>query len=140
RHAAIRVALEHDLAGQPLSYRVWYQLLCRDGLAVAGANPEATFLTAIKRSPLVRSTHKRGTVVVDVSLLDELRAERERLLAIQRQLVLDLPTGGPLADQQRTLRDLARVERALAEATVSLDGTVPAAEATARRSRTVDPG
>jgi uncharacterized protein (UPF0335 family) len=59
-----RHAVAHLLAtGQhhDIHYRTWYEQLAADGLLIRGANPAATFLTNITRSPLITRGERPGT-------------------------------------------------------------------------------
>jgi uncharacterized protein (UPF0335 family) len=59
-----RRAVAHLLAtGQhhDIHYRTWYEQLAADGLLIRGANPAATFLTNITRSPLITRGERPGT-------------------------------------------------------------------------------
>jgi hypothetical protein len=63
-----RHAVAHLLAtGQhhDIHYRTWYEQLAADGLLIRGANPAATFLTNITRSPLVTRGERPGTYRLD---------------------------------------------------------------------------
>jgi hypothetical protein len=63
-----RHAVAHLLAtGQhhDIHYRAWYEQLAADGLLIRGANPAATFLTNITRSPLITRGERPGTYRLD---------------------------------------------------------------------------
>jgi hypothetical protein len=63
-----RHAVAHLLAtGQhhDIHYRTWYEQLAADGLLIRGANPAATFLTNITRSPLITRGERPGTYRLD---------------------------------------------------------------------------
>jgi hypothetical protein len=67
--AALRQhAVAHLLAtGQryDIHYRTWYEQLAADGLLIRGADPVATFLTNITRSPLIARGERSGTYRLD---------------------------------------------------------------------------
>jgi hypothetical protein len=59
-----RHAVAHLLAsGQhdDIHYRAWYEQLTANGLIVRGADPAATFLTNVARSPLIARGERPGT-------------------------------------------------------------------------------
>ncbi len=55
--AALEVAREHGR--RELHYREWFELVRRAGYLIGGANPEASFLTALHRHPAVESVGDR---------------------------------------------------------------------------------
>jgi hypothetical protein len=122
-----RHAVAHLLAtGQrhDIHYRTWYEQLAADGLLIRGANPAATFLTNITRSPLITRGERPGTYRLDpdapqrintllVKARDRLHAvartdnapqRPERLRALVKQL-------------QRLQREIAECHRIAAEKT-----------------------
>lgn len=106
----------------PIHYRDWYELLAREGYAVAGKRPDAVFLNQVVRSPLVRATTKAGYYSVDLDAVDHLR---EKLREQQRELS-ELMREAPVEigeafdrhrERQRELNTaIARTERELHEA------------------------
>jgi hypothetical protein len=62
REEAVRILLDKRGTRNPIHYREWYTLLRDEGLAAAGKDPLATFLTQITRSPLVERVDGRGGV------------------------------------------------------------------------------
>lgn len=83
-----RHAVAHLLAtGQhhDIHYRTWCEQLAADGLLIRGANPVATFLTNVTRSPLITRGERPGTYRLDPDAsqrIDTLLARaRERLRA-----------------------------------------------------------
>lgn len=106
--------------GQPAHWRNWIAWLREDGFDAGGRNPEATFVTQLTRSPLVRRAAQDGIYVLDVSLADAIRA---RLQDLHEQLGR-LPPPDQLAlldDDARAARQqvqlaIGRAERALREA------------------------
>jgi hypothetical protein len=111
-----RHAVAHLLAtGQhhDIHYRAWYEQLAANGLLVRGADPAATLLTNITRSPLITRGRQPGTYRLDVHAarrVDTLLAKARRRLQ-----------AGELAAAQRTERlgalvnRLERVQREIAE-------------------------
>lgn len=59
REIAIRV-LEQSDRPQPIHYRDWQHLVELAGYTIGGANPEATFLTALHREPRAESIGGRS--------------------------------------------------------------------------------
>jgi hypothetical protein len=119
RQAITRVALRRDADGKPVHWKIWLQWLRDADLDAAGKRAEATFLTQLARSPLVRRTDQDGIYILDVGLLAERRWELLRLhdrlarLPPPDQLALI----GDVRGQRRDLQaDISRAERALEEA------------------------
>jgi chromosome segregation ATPase len=120
REAAVRAALAAGMRSRALHYRDWFELLGRQGLTVAGKRPEATFLTQLGRSPVVRRAGPPGVYAVDPAAPDGLRARIRELRAdLARLDDCDL-TPRELSDERarrvRLARQLARAERELEEA------------------------
>jgi hypothetical protein len=119
RETITRVALRHNAHGRPIHWRRWYGWLHDAGFDAAGKRPEATFLTQLGRSPLVRRSDQDGVYVLDVELLDRRRAE---LVELTRRLG-ELPPpdqlaliGDVRAERRETQQQIARAERRLEEA------------------------
>jgi hypothetical protein len=102
REQLTRAALRRQ-PGEPAHWREWLEWLREDGFDADGRNPEATFVTQLTRSPLVRRTAQDGVYVLDLSLADAIRSRLEEL---HEQL-------GPLPppDQLALLNDDARAAR-----------------------------
>jgi hypothetical protein len=106
--------------GEPAHWRRWLEWLRDDGFDPAGRNPEATFVTQLTRSPLVRRGDCEAVYVLDVTLVCALR---ERLQDLHERL-RRLPPPDQLAlldDDARAVRhelqlEIGRAERALREA------------------------
>jgi hypothetical protein len=119
RERLARAALRRGAAGRPLHWSVWWQWLQDDGFDAAGKKPEATFLTQLSRSPLVRRGPEEGHYVLDLDLVDR---NRERLLDLHEQVSRIPPPDqlallGDIRAQRRILQsEVSRVERALEEA------------------------
>jgi hypothetical protein len=111
-----RHAVAHLLAtGQhhDIHYRTWYEQLAADGLLIRGANPAATFLTNITRSPLVTRGDESGTYRLDPHAGQRINTlltkARERARATNG-------TRGNASDRARRLHALiSRLKRAQAE-------------------------
>jgi hypothetical protein len=91
-------------------YRQWFEMVAEAGFVVLGKRPQATFLTGVGRSPVVRRGDEPGTYYIDPSLataltreLDEVRAELEDL-----ESVLAHEPGPSLALRQHRVKLLAR--------------------------------
>ena len=121
RGAALRHrAVAHLLAtGQQhdIHYRAWYEQLAADGLLIRGANPAATFLTNITRSPLIARGQRPGTYRLDPDAAPRIHT----LLVKARARLHATSLTGPHAAAQRAARLLAlihqleRLEREIAE-------------------------
>lgn len=75
RVEATRLLMQHIGPGRATHYRDWYQLFLEAGFVVLGKRPQATFLTAIGRSPIVRRADEPGTYYVDPELAGDLIRE-----------------------------------------------------------------
>lgn len=138
REQLTRAALRRQ-PGEPAHWREWLAWLREDGFEPDGRNPEATFVTQLTRSPLVRRATQDGVYVLDVSQADAIRSRLEEL----HEQLGPLPPPDQLAlldDDARAARQqvqlaIGRSERALREAwnTLSqerppwLDARVPVA-------------
>jgi hypothetical protein len=119
RETIARVALRRNAHGRAVHWRTWFDWLHAEGLEAAGKRPEATFLTQLARSPLVRRTEQHGVYVLDVELLQR---RREEMLGLQRRLG-ELPPPDQLAligdvrsERREVQQRIARAERLLEEA------------------------
>jgi len=132
REEAVRILVEERGTRQPIHYREWYALLGEAGLAAAGKDPVATFLTQITRSPLVeRVEGQSGTYLVDPAGAYE-RA-REELAAATRELAAaeDALAADGAENPERLVRVRA-AQAAVAEARRRLDATLAARSAVVR--------
>ena len=118
REMTARVALRRGAVGEPVHWRDWYGWLREAGYGAAGKKPEATFLTQIARSPLVRRSSQDGIYILD---LDRFTEERQRLGSLHQQLA-ELPPPeqmtmiGDMRERRRELRnETAQTERMLEE-------------------------
>lgn len=84
REMAVRVLVERG-AG-PIHYRAWHELLRDAGYAVSGKDPQATLLTQISRSPIVRRTTSAGIYEIDREAPERLRRALAALQAELREL------------------------------------------------------
>lgn len=114
-----RSALRRD-PGEPAHWRRWLAWLREDGYDAAGKSPEATFLTQLTRSPLVRRANREAVYVLDVALV---RALRERLRALDERLrhlpppdQLALLDDGARITRRQVQLEIDRIERGLREA------------------------
>jgi hypothetical protein len=83
-----RHAVAHLLAtGQhhDIHYRAWYEQLAAEGMLIRGADPVATFLTNITRSPLITRGERPGTYRLDADVTQRIETllvkARDRLHA-----------------------------------------------------------
>lgn len=118
REMIARVGLRRGAVGRAIHWSDWHAWLREAGYDAAGKKREATFLTQLARSPLVRRSHQDGVYVLDVA---QLARERERLHLLHARLS-QLPAPDQLAllgDLRAQRRDLqnetARAERAVEE-------------------------
>ena len=105
-----RRAVAHLLAtGQhaEIHYRAWHDQLAADGLLIRGANPAATFLANITRSPLVARGTAPGTYRLDL----EAQQRITTLLVRARKRLDALPDRQPIAGSSRRERLLALIRR-----------------------------
>jgi hypothetical protein len=115
REAAVRVLSERPEGAGPVHYRRWHELLGEAGLAVAGKDPLAVFLTQVSRSPVVRRAGAPGHYELDH---DGPKRLRQRLAALQEQL--RAAAGGPRGRREELAAQVGRTERELEEAERSL--------------------
>lgn len=119
RREAVRVLLAQRERPESLHYRAWYALMAPAGLAVAGKDPLATFLTQLSRSPAVRKSTQPGNYELDRSAGRRLRRRLEELHEELRTLATT-PAQGVEVSVIRNRRgefntELSRVEKALEE-------------------------
>lgn len=111
-----RHAVAHLIATRqhgPIHYREWAEQLAAEGVVIRGADPAATLLTNITRSPLITRGEKPGTYRLDPEAAHRIKA----LLVTAKDRIR--PTNGSqgvTADRARRLRALvSRLESAQAE-------------------------
>lgn len=128
REMAVRVALRRQAHGQPVHWREWLGWLHEEGLDAAGKKPDATFLTQLARSPMVRRTAQDGVYVLDLELFVQ---RRQRLHELHGQLAQVPPPEqlamlGDVRQQRRELEhEVARAERAVEEMWRVLTAEIP---------------
>lgn len=59
REVAVAVLQKHHAPGVEVHYREWYDLVAAEGIAVAGKDPVATFLSQVSRSEAVEAVGRR---------------------------------------------------------------------------------
>ena len=104
-----RHAVAHLLAcGQhdDIHYRAWYEQLAADGLIVRGADPAATFLTNVARSPLIERGERPGTYRLAPLAAQRIETLLERARNRLRLTTAKTSDGG--AERIRRLRALVR--------------------------------
>jgi hypothetical protein len=105
-----RHAVAHLLAtGQhhDIHYRAWYEQLVADGILIRGANPAATFLTNITRSPLICRGERPGTYRLDPHAAQRI----ETLLARAGDRLRAAENGGQQRSSERAGRLRALIQR-----------------------------
>lgn len=127
RTEAARVLMHHAGPGQPMHYREWYRLVWDAGFIVLGKRPDATFLTAVSRSPIVRRGDEPGTYYIDPELaralsrdLAEVQAEITDIEAVLAK-ALD-PAPHLRQHRVKLLANRRRLESHLSEAEAVLAG------------------
>jgi hypothetical protein len=132
REAAVRVLAQSERAHDALHYRAWYRLFVDAGYSIVGKDAEASFLTQLSRSPVVRRSTQAGIYELDFDFIGRARDQLQRLRA-RLQATHDPPhafTAGELeaARAQRIAlhEEIGAVERQLQEALETL-GEVSAA-------------
>jgi predicted nuclease with TOPRIM domain len=126
---------EHGLS--PIHYRDWYVLLNKAGYAAAGKRPDAVFLNQIARSPLVRATTKSGYYVLDLTVVEQLRAQLGKQQAELAELMQNVPDDSVSLEAHRhRQRELStavnRTERDLREAVSAIEVAENAATSEAK--------
>ena len=133
RLEATRVLMQEIGPNQPTHYRSWYELFVRAGFLILGKRPESTFLTAVRRSPVVIRGDEPGTYYIDPALADDLsgqyREVQAELVDLEQILAKD-PNPRPALRQHRVrllaARRSARARLAEAEASLLVaDGLRP---------------
>jgi hypothetical protein len=81
RVEASRVLLAHAGPNRPTHYRDWYELFLQAGFIILSKRPDATFLTAVSRSPVVRRGDEPGTYYIDPSLAADLSSQLSEVQA-----------------------------------------------------------
>ncbi|MGO9960718.1 MAG: hypothetical protein ACLP50_32865 [Solirubrobacteraceae bacterium] len=126
REAAARVLAASPKASQPIHYKEWFELLRADGLIPAGKDSLATFLTQLRRSPVITRTTRQGTYMLDH---DYPARARRKLEQLRRELrdAHDAPVGSEIGDvaparvrRTELATEVDRLERQLEEAQRSL--------------------
>ena len=135
REHAVRALAAAEHGDAPIHYRDWYALLRSSGYVATGQNPLATFLSQIRRSPLVSSTTTKGVYVMDWEVLPRARA---RLRTLTEQLQGPQPAHDANADAVRVAREerttalaeMRKLERDIDEMERSTDTTAAAHDLT----------
>lgn len=127
RIRAVSVLLDRRPADRPIHYRQWFELLEAAGFVVGGQNPQATFLTQIGRSPLVRKADGPGEYMIDTGFehrgRQRLAGLREQLRALHDREDSDPARLREVRAERRTLTaEIERTERALEEAAAAWAG------------------
>lgn len=126
RETAVRVlaARPDDAAG--IHYRDWYRLLQGEGFEVVGADPLASFLTQISRSPVVQRSTQAGFYSLDFGFV---RRAHERHAALGEQASAEpaLPSSASVQEivaarerRQEVAAEMRKLSRQLEEALRSL--------------------
>ncbi len=129
RIAAVRLLSPANDPPGAIHYAHWFELLGEAGYGIRGRDPLATFLTQIRRSPVVVWADAPGTYRLDLDAPDELRGRLEEL----NDELLALHNGQQTIESITSARErrseltatISRVERALEEAIESLRPSLP---------------
>lgn len=128
REAAVRALAQSPRAREAIHYREWYRLLAKAGFGVVGKDPEATFLTQLSRSPVVRRSTQAGIYELDFDFIPRAREQLQRLRSKLRA-THDLPDAATAEEleaaraQRIALQDeIGALERQLQEALETLGG------------------
>lgn len=126
RVQAIRVLREHVPDGRPIHYRDWFRLVGEAGFVILGQRPDATFLTSITRSPLVRGAQGPGEYYVDADALTHLERELNEKQAELRDLAGVMastlaPSRSDAAHRTRLLVSIRALESRVVEARETLE-------------------
>jgi hypothetical protein len=84
RVAAVHVLARSSRAREAIHYREWHRLFIEAGFSIAGKDPEASFLTQLSRSPVVRRSTQAGIYELDFDFVARARAQLQRLRATLR--------------------------------------------------------
>jgi hypothetical protein len=129
REEAVRILVEARGTRQPIHYKEWYGLLRDAGLAAAGKDPLATFLTQITRAPLVQRVDGRGGVY-QVDPIAAYEQARNELGVASRELTAAEDGVGAVAgengDATVTVRRVREAQEAVARAQRRLDAILSA--------------
>jgi hypothetical protein len=66
RESAVRALAATGDPAAPIHYRTWFDLLRSQSIMPGSKDPLVTFLTQIRRSPVVQSTTSSGMYVLDL--------------------------------------------------------------------------
>jgi len=132
REAAVRVLAQSERAHDALHYREWYRLFVDAGFSIVGKDAEASFLTQLSRSPVVRRSTQAGIYELDFDFIARARDQLQRLRA--RLRATHDPPDAFTAEELEAARvqrvalheEIGAVERRLQEALEAL-GEVSAA-------------
>lgn len=141
RQQATRVLAARAGPRTAVAYKDWFRWVQDAGFVVLGKRPQATFLSAIRRSPVVQSGDEPGTYWLDPGAPERLAFELSELQGELNDLdgVLhgksDADRSHLVAYRIRLLANVRRVKRQLAEADSVL--ATPRSISAARSSRDV---
>lgn len=126
REVAVRLLADSATPSGPVHYRAWFELFQAHGYTAGGRDPLATFLTQIRRSPLVESTTSTGVYSVNLDFAEDARTQLKRLREELARLdsAPPVPEIGVVAERrQRRLSlggEIQTLERQLQEALITL--------------------
>jgi hypothetical protein len=100
REVAVRLLASTAEPDKPVHYRALFDLVVARGFMPAGKDPLASFLTQLRRSPLVQSTTTAGVYTLDLGFLD---SARHRLSALRHEFAeaAELSSDADLQDIDR---------------------------------------
>jgi hypothetical protein len=121
RRTAVEILAGRVGSHRAVHYRDWFSWLLESGFVVLGRRPDAAFLTAISRSPVVARAEEPGTYELRPEALDELLREQSELRAelVDVELVLSREPGdATVASAHREVlrRNLRRLDAQIEEA------------------------
>lgn len=121
RLEAARVLMRELGPNHLTHYRSWYQDFIRAGFLILGKRPESTFLTAVRRSPLVARGDEPGTYYIEAARVDELSQQLSEVhaeLADLDDVLAKDPNPTPALRQHRArlLRAHRRLQASIDEA------------------------
>lgn len=134
RETAVRVLADDADNAAGIHYRDWYALLTAAGFEVIGADPLASFLTQVSRSPVVRRSTEPGVYSLDFAFV---RHAHERHAALSARLAAQEHVGAEASVteiveargvREALTKEMRDVSRQLEEAMRSLPAMVGATD------------
>ncbi len=124
RETAVLLLASSANPTRPIHYQQWYRILREAGYGIDARDPEATFLTQMTRSPVVRRANAPGVYALD---FEAPRLIRQRMRALEEKLATTALRDERAEDFARSRSERAKIvqmlratERQLEEALRSL--------------------